>query len=117
MTELGYKKLVVWERADKLAFQIYLETKKFPKDETYGVTSQLRRAVVSITLNIVEGVGRQGNKEFKNFINIALGSNAEVEYLLNFCFRLGYLDHSRYSELERDRQMVGVLLWRLYRSL
>ena len=78
--EKGYKKLIVWRKADELAYQIYLETKKFPKDEVYGITSQLRRAAFSVPTNIVEGTGRQGKNEMRQFVNIALGSLAETEY-------------------------------------
>jgi len=115
--EKGYKKLVVWEKADELAYQVYLETKKFPKDELYGITSQLRRAVLSIPTNIVEGTGRQSKKELKQFVNIALGSLAETEYLLEFCLRLGYLTEKGYKRLENLRSEVGALLWNFYQSL
>ena len=73
MVEKGYKKLIVWQKADELVYQVYLATKSFTKEEIYGITSQLRRAVLSVPTNIVEGYGRQGKKELKQFINIALG--------------------------------------------
>jgi four helix bundle protein len=90
MGEAGYKKLIVWQKGDELTYQIYMETKKFTREEMYGVTSQLRRAALSIPTNLVEGTGRQGKKELKQFANIALGSVAEAEYLLDFSLRLGY---------------------------
>ena len=65
MGEAGYKKLVVWQKADELAFEVYLATRTFPKDEIYGVISQLRWAALSVPTNIVEGSGRQGKKELK----------------------------------------------------
>ena len=65
MGEYGYKKLLVWQKADELAYQIYLETKLFPKEETYGIIFQLRRAALSVPINIVEGSSRQGKKELK----------------------------------------------------
>ncbi len=114
--EKGYKKLIVWQKADELAFQIYLATKEFPKEEIYGVTSQLRRAAVSVPTNIVEGMGRQGKNENRQFMNIALGSLAETEYLLEFCFRLGYLTKENFQRLEDIRQEVGALLWKFYKS-
>ena len=117
MGEAGYKKLIVWEKADELAYQIYVETKKFPKDEMYGVTSQLRRAVLSVPTNLVEGTGRQGKKELKQFVNIALGSLAETEYLLDFSLRLGYFSDETYKNLQGLRQEVGNLLWRFYISI
>lgn len=114
--EKGYKKLLVWQKADELAYQVYLESKKFPKDEIYGITSQLRRAAISIPTNIVEGTGRQGKNELKQFVNIALGSLAETEYLLEFCFRLKYLNEESYGRLETIRKDVGGLLWNFYKS-
>ena len=114
--EKGYKKLIVWQKADDLAYQVYLVTKTFPKAEIYGITSQLRRAVVSIPTNIVEGSGRQNRNELKQFVNIALGSLAETEYLLEFCFRLKYLNEKDYNILEGLRKEVGGLLWNFYKS-
>lgn len=114
--EKGYRKLIVWQKADELAYQIYQITKKMPKDEMFGITSQLRRACVSIPINIVEGTGRQNNNELKQFINIALGSLAETEYLLGFCFRLKYIEESEYVKLEGLRKEVGGLLWNFYKS-
>jgi len=114
--EKGYKKLIVWQKADELAYQVYLETKNFPKDERYGITSQLRRAVISVPTNIVEGMGRQGRKESKHFINIALGSLAETEYLLEFCSRLNYLEGKVFKQIEGLRGEVGALLWKFYQS-
>lgn len=115
--EKGYKKLRVWEKADQLAYQVYLETKAFPKEELYGITSQLRRAALSIPTNIVEGTGRQSKNELKQFAIIALGSLAEVEYLLEFCLRLAYLSQESYERLECLRKEVGGLLWNFYKSL
>jgi len=114
--EKGYKKLIVWQKADDLAYQIYLESKTFPKDEIYGITSQLRRAAISIPTNIVEGTGRQGKNELRHFSAIALGSLAETEYLLEFCFRLKYLSATSYNNLESLRKEVGALLWNFYKS-
>lgn len=113
----GYKKLVVWRKADEWAFQVYLTTKNFPKEELYGIISQLRRATLSVPTNIVEGYGRQHKGELRQFINVALGSLSEAEYLLNFSLRLKYLTAERYEELEGLRTEVGRLLWRFYKSL
>lgn len=117
MTETGYKKLTVWKKADELAYRVYLATKQFPKEELYGVTSQLRRAALSIPTNLVEGCGRQGQRELRQFVNIALGSLAEVEYLLDFSCKLGYLAQSDHEKLRNLRQEVGNLMWRFYQAL
>jgi len=117
MKEKGYKKLVVWQKADELAYQVYLSTKSFPKEEIYGIISQLRRASLSVPLNIVEGYGRQGRKELKQFINVALGSLAEIEYLLDISLKLRYLNQKEHKRLQDLRQEVGNLLWKFYKSL
>ena len=95
MGEAGYKKLIVWQKADELAYQIYLTTKTFPKEEIYGITSQLRKAALSVPTNIVEGYGKQSKNELRQFLNTALGSLAEVEYLLSFSFFKVKISHSR----------------------
>jgi four helix bundle protein len=116
-SEYGYKRLVVWQKSDELAFQIYLSTKNFPKEETYGLTSQLRRAALSVPTNIAEGYSRQGQNELRHFANIALGSLAEARYLLDFSFRLQYINSERYKELSDLASEVGRLLWKFYKSL
>ena len=113
----GYRKLRVWEKADELAYEVYIATKNFPRDEIYGITSQLRRAVLSIPTNIVEGYGRQGRRELRQFVNIALGSLAETEYLLDFSLKLGYLAKTKHNKLQTLRQQTGGLLWKFYKSL
>ncbi|UCG55873.1 MAG: four helix bundle protein [Phycisphaerales bacterium] len=117
MDDVGYKKLTVWRKADELAYQVYVATKNFPKEETYGITSQLRRAALSVPTNIVEGYGRQNKNELRQFVNIALGSLAEVRYMLDFCSRLGYLEPEQQRTLEGLAQEVGRLLWKFYKSL
>ncbi len=117
MGEYGYKKLLVWKKADEPAYQIYIETKSFPKEELYGITSQLRRAALSIPTNLVEGTGRQGKKELKQFVNIALGSLAETQYLLDFSLRLEYLNKLEYEKLQKLREETGRLLWSFYNNL
>jgi four helix bundle protein len=117
MEEVGYKKLIVWQKADELGYRIYLATRNFPKEEMYGITSQLRRAALSVPTNIVEGYGRQSKGELKRFLNIALGSIAETEYLLDFSLRLKYLSKENHNELRSLRQEVGGLLWKFYRSI
>jgi four helix bundle protein len=74
--EVGYRRLTVWQKADELAFRVYSATREFPRDEAYGLTSQLRRAALSVPTNIAEGHARQGRKELKQFLRIALGSLA-----------------------------------------
>ena len=110
----GYEKLIVWQKADELAHQVYLATETFPQKEQYGLTSQMRRAAVSVPTNIVEGMGRQGRKELRQFIKISLGSLAELEYLLGFCYRLKMLDQGKFKCIEALRNEVGALLWKFF---
>ncbi|MBU9888253.1 MAG: four helix bundle protein [Candidatus Omnitrophica bacterium] len=115
--EKGYKKLIAWQRADELAFLIYKATESFPRDETYGVRSQMRRAALSVPTNLVEGNGRQNRKEFKQYVNIALGSLSEIEYLLDFALKLGYVGSEQHRAIFETRDQVGGLLWKLYKSI
>ena len=116
MEEKGYKKLIVWQKADDLAYRIYLTTKCFPREESYGITSQLRRAALSVPTNLVEGSGRQSRGQLRQFSAIALGSLAEVTYLLDFSLKLGYLKQKDYEVLQNLREIVGRLLWKFYKS-
>lgn len=117
MEQVGYRKLTVWHKADELAYQVYMATGNFPKEETYGLTSQLRRAALSVPVNIVEGYGRQSKKELRQFVNIALGSLAEVRYLLDFSLRLQYLAAKQQKMLQDLADEVGRLLWKFYKSI
>lgn len=113
---VGYKKLLVWQVADELAKKVYQATTSFPKYELYGITSQLRRAALSVPLNIIEGHSRNNKNEFRQFLRIALGSLTEVEYLLDFAREQKYLKRKDFEELTKLRSRVGSLLWKLYKS-
>jgi four helix bundle protein len=106
----NYKNLIVWQKADELAFKVYQLTNTFPKEELFGLTSQIRRAVLSIPSNIVEGYSRKSKKELNRFIDIALGSLAEVEYLIEFSKKLGYIKKG-IDDIEKLITEVGKLLW------
>ena len=86
-----YRKIRAWEVADNLAVLVYGYSKSFPREEVYGLTSQVRRAVVSVPTNICEGSARQTNKDYLHFLYIARASLAETQYLLHLSERLGYL--------------------------
>lgn len=87
----NYQDLIVWRKAMDVVVDVYRLTKKFPKQELYGLTNQLRRAAVSIPSNIAEGHTRNSRAEYLNFLSIAQGSRAEVETQLLLSVRLGYL--------------------------
>jgi len=112
-----YKELRVWQKADELVLEVYKLTKKFPKDEIYALSSQLRRAALSIPANIVEGYARKGDKELSRFISIAIGSMAETEYLLDISKRLGYLSETEHQRVEELRSEVGRYLWKFYKKV
>ena len=97
-----HKDLDVWKKSISFVIEIYRISRKFPKDEIYGITSQIRRASVSIPSNIAEGAGRAYDKEFKQFLNIALGSIAEVDTQLLISNKLDYITIEEYKKLEND---------------
>ena len=87
----SHKELKVWQESMDLVVSVYQEVSSFPKDEMYGLTSQIKRAVVSIPSNIAEGAGRQSRAEFIRFLYIALGSASELETQIEIAFRLGFI--------------------------
>ena len=117
MEHKGFKKLLVWQKSYDLTLHTYKTTKSFPKDELYGMTSQIRRAVTSITANISEGYERNHRKEYIQFLHIARGSLGEVETYLLLAKDLGYIEMHTYQELEDKRSEVARLLQGLISSL
>ncbi|WP_031514140.1 four helix bundle protein [Desulfofalx alkaliphila] len=103
-------KLIVWQKAHQLVLKTYDLTKSFPKEELFGLTSQIRRAAVSIPSNIVEGKARGSNKEYKRFLLMARGSLEEVKYQLLLAKELKYIDENRYKEALKSAEEVGRLL-------
>jgi four helix bundle protein len=97
-----FSKLFIWQKSHKLVMSIYDTTNKFPKNEMFGLTSQIRRASSSIPINISEGCGRYSNKDFARFLQIAIGSACEVEYELLLAKELKYLEEQEYSELSKE---------------
>jgi four helix bundle protein len=92
-------KLVVWEKAVQLCTATYLLTQKFPREEVYGLTNQLRRASVSIPSNIAEGYGRGTREQYKQFLSIAFGSYMELQTQLTIAVRLGFLGSSEVGKM------------------
>jgi four helix bundle protein len=95
-----HRKLSVFSLADALIVTLYAETATFPADERFGLRSQLRRAAVSVPVNIVEGCARRTTREYLQFMNVATGSAAETLYLLDLSNRLGFLKPEAYRLLE-----------------
>jgi len=105
-----FTELKVWQRAHALVLEIYRISASFPQDERFGVTSQLRRAIISVPTNIAEGSRRQGQQEYARFLNIAQGSAAEAEYLLILSRDLGYLSQAASDRLIADLDEVARML-------
>jgi four helix bundle protein len=110
-------KLRVFRTADDLLMQTYRATSTFPGDERFGLQSQLRRAAMSIPVNIVEGSARRTLREYVNFLSVASGSSAEVAYLLSVAGRLGYLEPARARELETEYRELLKSLRAMLRTL
>ncbi len=106
----SYKNLKIWSDAVILASDMYSLTKKFPKEEVFGVTSQLRRAVISISSNIAEGSSRPSKKDYSRFIDISIGSLHEVESLLEIAHNLKYLSQNEYVKIGEQIRSLGILL-------
>ncbi len=117
MASTGFRDLEVWRRAILLVEHCYRATTQFPKSELYGISLQLRRAAISIAANVAEGHSRRTTRAFLNHVNIALGSQGEVETLLEIADRLGYLASNDKSRLTDDVDHVGRLLHGLRRAL
>jgi len=98
----SYRELIVWQKARNLAVQTYKATESLPKSETYGLTSQVRRAMVSVASNIAEGQGRLTSGEFQHFLGLARGSLLEAETQLMVALELGFLDAEAFEALERQ---------------
>ncbi|HBX66562.1 MAG: four helix bundle protein [Balneola sp.] len=110
----NYKQLEVWKRGIELASAIYIITKKFPKEEKFGIVSQMRRCSVSISSNIAEGAGRNSDKEFRQFLNISFGSCSELETQLIISENIGYILkeelESILSDLTEIQKMIFTLI-------
>ena len=109
-----YKKLQVWAKAHSLTLDIYREEKKFPKEELFGLISQMKRSSSSIPTNIVEGAGRKGDKDFCRFLYIAFGSANEIEYQIILSKDLDYMDNETASglffKIEEIKKMLNKLI-------
>jgi four helix bundle protein len=103
-------KLIVWQKSHELVLTIYKITKDFPRDEQFGLTSQLRRAAVSVPSNIVEGKARGSNNEYRRFLLIARGSLEEVKYQLLLAKDLKYIDENTYSGIIFLTDEIGKML-------
>ena len=112
-----FRQLKVWEKSHQLALAVYKTTKEFPKEELYGLTSQIRRASMSIPTNIAEGCGRNTDKEFARFLQIAMGSASETEYQLILARDLEFLPKDSYEKLHNDVEEIKRMLASLLKTI
>ena len=113
----SYERLEAWHEAHRLVLLIYRKTRAFPSEERYGLTSQLRRAAFAVAANIVEGSAKRGPREFRRYLDIAVGSVAELTYALRLVRDLELISEEELAELETQRDRVGRLTWGLYSSV
>jgi four helix bundle protein len=112
-----YESLEAWQAAHQLVLLTYRVTRTFPSDERYGLTSQARRAAFSVAANIAEGSAKKGPREFRRFLDIAVGSLAELAYIFQLVKELELIELSKWTELDQARDLAGRLTWGLYRSV
>jgi four helix bundle protein len=111
-----HQNLQAWSQSVELVTTIYRTTERFPREERYGLTSQIRRAAVSIPANIAEGAGRRSPKEFAYFLSNSQGSASELETELIIANNLGYLDETNFAQLISELERIGRLITGLSRS-
>ena len=112
-----FRQLKVWEKSHQLALAVYKATKEFPKEELYGLTSQIRRSSMSIPTNIAEGCGGNTDKEFARFLQIAMGSASETEYQLILARDLNFLPNDSYEQLHNEVEEVKRMLASLLKTI
>jgi len=114
---LAHERLHAWKLCHELVLAVYDATKVFPKHELYGLTSQARRAAFSAAVNIAEGSAKRGSAEFRRFIDISIGSLAELAYILRLVRDLKLLSDEEWSRLDSLRGRAGFMTWRLYQAV
>jgi four helix bundle protein len=113
----SFRDLLVWQRSMQLTTAVYRLTQGFPRNEVYGLTSQIRRSAVSIPSNIAEGQGRLGTGEFRQFLGVARGSNCELQTQLEIAQSLGYCDAKTIEDAEGLSNEVGKMINAILKSL
>lgn len=105
------------QQMNEATHAVYRLTKKFPREELYGVVSQFRRATLSVILNYIEGYARQRSKVHKNFLEISYGSLQEAKYLLDFSFEEQYIDKKEHEDVARSFDRIGKMLWGILKRM
>jgi four helix bundle protein len=114
---LAYERLHAWKLCHELVLAVYSATASFPRQELYGLTSQARRAAFSAAVNIAEGAAKRGPREFRRFIDISIGSLAELAYTLRLAKELQLLSVDGWNRIDALRRRAGFVTWRLYRAV
>ncbi|MFA9392297.1 MAG: four helix bundle protein [Prolixibacteraceae bacterium] len=112
-----FKELIVWQKGRRLVKDIYVVTKNFPKEEIYGITSQIRRSAVSVPANIAEGCGRNSNPDLNRFLDIANGSAFELETLLILSSDLEFISDKEFLNLDSQVQEIQKMIYSFKQSL
>ena len=112
-----FEELRAWQLAHQLTLAIYHATGSWPAVERYALSSQARRAAFSVAANIVEGAAKGGQREFRRFLDISIGSLSELRYILRLAYDLGYLTEPEFVSLDGQRDLTARVLWGLYRSV
>ncbi len=112
-----FRRLKVWQKAHQFALAVYKTTKDFPREELYGLTSQIRRSSMSIPTNIAEGTGRFTDKDFARFLQISMGSASEAEYQLLLARDLGFISNEKYAPLQAQVEEIKKMLASFLRTL
>ncbi len=113
----NFRNLKAWQNSHQLVMKIYSYTHNFPKDEIYGLRSQIRRSSVSISSNIAEGCRRGSDSDFARFIQIAIGSASELEYQVFLAYELNYFTATEYQELNETIEIIKKMLTTLKKKL
>ena len=116
MRVFSFEKLIAWQKGRELALIIYKTTKQFPKDETFGLTSQMRRCSISIASNLAEGSGRNSYKDKARFSEIAYGSSLELLNQVILCYDFEYINENEYLLVREKITEVNMLIDGLYKS-
>jgi len=113
----NFRKLKIWQKSTKLVKDVYIITKDFPSEEIYGLTTQIRHALISIPANVAEGCGRETHKEFMRFLDIANGSAFELETLLILANDLNYINETTMNETISKIQEIEKMIFNLKNKL
>jgi four helix bundle protein len=114
---IPFERFDAWKRAHRLALDVYDASARWPRSERYELTTQVRRACLSVPTNLAEGIAKRGPRELRRYLDIALGSLAELCYLLLFARDRGLLSVSDWARLDKERNRVGQLIWGLARAV